>query len=56
MTSKLTMDERQPIIFHLDGVLHEAVDLITAQKINRELMLIIEEAIEIIRGALEMET
>ena len=56
MTNKLTIDERKPILFHVDGLLDEAVKLIAAQKINREQMLIIEEALVIVRDALEMDT
>ena len=56
MTKKLTTDERQTITSHLNIVLDTTARAMTAQKISREQMLIIDNALAIIRYTLEIET
>ncbi len=56
MTNKLTTDERRTITSHLNGVLDTTARAMTAQKISREQMLIIDNALAIIRYTLEIET
>lgn len=55
MKKKLTLEQSRPIIFHVDGLLDNVAELMTAQKINREQMLIVDNALRIIRYALEIE-
>jgi len=55
MTNKLTADEQQRITSHLNSVLDTTAKAMTAQKISREQMLIIDNALAIIRYALEIE-
>jgi hypothetical protein len=58
MTKKLllTTDERQTITSGLNSVLDMTARAMTAQKISREQMLIIDNALAIVRYTLEIET
>ncbi len=56
MTKQLTTDERQIIRSYLNCLLDTTARAMTAQKISREQMLIIDNALAIIRYTLEIET
>lgn len=56
MTNKVTTDERPSITSHLNGVLDTTAKAMTAQKISREQMLIIDNTLAIIRHDFEGET
>ena len=56
MKKRLNTDERQIITSYLNSVLDTTARAMTAQKISREQMLIIDNALAIIRYTLEIET
>ena len=55
MEKSLSVEDRQPLFVHLDGVVMEAAKLMGAQKIDGNQMIIIDRALGIIRAALRLD-
>ena len=55
MENKLTVEDRDAIFAHMEGVMFEATQLMEAQKISSKQMLIVDCALAIIRAALRLQ-